>query len=347
MSQLLALTTLDIVMICLAGLIFAGIVALIIILPCRLYLSALFSGAHIPVWTLISIKYAKLDTANIVAVYVNSKKAGLKLEIWDIVSHAKAGGNIDKLYSALLLAKQSKIGIHLDEIKAIEKSGEDVLEVVKSAINPVIYPFTNVIGMSKDNIELIVNGKITLKANLGRYLGGVNADTVVSRVSNEIINIINSSEYYNIVLENPALIATLLKGKKLAENSSFDILSIDIVNIRIGENHNLRNIRESAEKRKTEIEVQTERMKQSEIIAELQAKTRVQEEKIELVRQEQEFARKLYEAVEKGDLEALEYFKIKNLQADTEMRNLIAHPELSEKKPMMNPFFDDDDDDED
>lgn len=347
MSHLLSLTSVDIVMICVAGLIFAGIVAFIIILPCRLYLIAMFSKAYIPATTLISIKYAKLDTNNIVAVYINAKKSGLKLEIWDLVSHAKSGGDINRLYSALLLAKQSKLGVKLDEIKAIEKSGEDVVEVVKSAINPVVYPFTNVIGMSKDNIELVVNGKLTLRANLGKYLGGVNAETLVSRVSNEVINIINSSDYYNIVFENPAIIATLLNDKRIGENSSFDVLSIDIVNVRIGENHNLRNIRENAEKRKAEIELQTERMKQSEIIAELQAKTRIQEEKAELVRQEQEFARKLYEAVEKGEMDTLEYFKIKNLQADTEMRNLIAHPEMNERKPMMNPFFDDDDDDED
>ncbi len=338
---LLAFGAEDIAGCIIAGLILIALVIFIIIVPFRLYMLTIFSGCHVSPAKLISMKYRKLDVKHIVEIYIASKKAGLNLSILDYESHLIAGGNIERVMKAMLLAKQSKINVDLATIKALDKSGENVIKVLESVVMPEVLPFSNIIGMSQDKIELVVSGKITVRANLKNYIGGIQEETLVARISSEIINLINSSEYYNLVLENPSIISNVIKGKKLDNGSAFDIVSLEITNVRIGENHNLRTIREHAEKKKVEISIETERLKQQAVLEEQQAKIRVQEAKIELVNQEKEFAKSLYDAVKNKDFEALDYFKLKNLQADTEMRNVIAHPD--NKDFDIDSLFDDDD----
>jgi len=339
MSRLLAFGATEITLCVIAVIILAIIITFIIVVPFKLYMLAIYSGCHISSSKLISMKRRNLDVKLIVETYIASKKAGLTLTITDYEVHFEAGGSIERLMKALLLAKQSKLNLDISTAKTIDKSGENIVKVVESAVIPEVLPFSNVIGMSQDNIELVVSGKVTVRANLKRYIGGIQEESLIARISSEIVNIINNSEYYNIVLENPAVISNVLKSKKLDNDSAFDILSIDITNVRIGENFNLRNLRDAAEKKKIEINIETERLKQKAIIEEQEAKTRVQEEKISLVRQEKEFAKSLYDAVMNKDYDALEYFKLKNLQADTEMRNLIAHPE--NKGDEFDALFDD------
>ena len=323
-----------------AGIFLIAIIVFLIIVPFRLYILAFVSGAHITAAKLISMKYRKLDVKQIVETYIASKKAGLNISITEYESHLQAGGNIERLMKALLLARQSKISLDIQTAKTLDKSGEDLLKLLDSVITPAVFPFSNIIGMSQDNIELVVSGKLTLKVNLNNFIGGVQAETLIARVSSEIINVINNSEYYNLVLENPAIISKVIKGKKLDKGSAFDIVSLDITNVRIGENVNLKKIRENAEKKKVEISIETERLKQRAIMEEQQAKIRVQEAKIDLINQEKEFEQSLYDAVKNNDFDALEYFKLKNLQADTEMRTKIAHPE--EKDFDFDSIFNDD-----
>lgn len=339
MDRLLAFGAGEITLCVIAGLILIAIISFIIIVPIKLYALAIYSGCHISAAKLVSMKNRKLDVKMIVETYIASKKAGLQLTVTDYEEHYEAGGNIERLMKALLLAKQSKVNLDVATAKTLDKSGENVVKVVESAIVPEVLPFSNVIGMSQDNIELIVSGKITIRANMKRYIGGIQEESLIARISSEIVNVINNSQYYNVVLENPAIVSSVLKTKKLDNDSAFDIISIDITNVRIGENYNLRTIRENAEKKKIEISIETEKLKQKAIIEEQLAKTRVQEEKMSLVRQEKEFAKSLYDAVMNKDFEALEYFKLKNLQADTEMRNLIAHPES--KGDNIDALFDD------
>ncbi len=327
MNNLLAFGATEITLTVITGVFLIAIISFLIIVPIKLYWLAIYSGCHISSSRLVSMKRRGLDVKLIVETYIASKRAGLTLTISDYESHLQAGGNIERLMKAMLLAKQSKIALDIATAKSLDKSGENVIKVVESAVIPEVLPFTNVIGMSQDNIELVVSGKITAKANLKRYVGGVQEETLIARVTSEIINVINNSEYYNVVLENPAVVSNVLKTKNLDFDSAFDIVSIDITGVRIGENLNLKTIRENAEKKKIEIGIETERLKQKAIIEEQLAKTRLQEEKINLVRQEKEFAKSLYDAVKNKDFEALDYFKLKNLQADTEMRTLIAHPE--------------------
>ena len=344
--MLLAFGALEITFCVIAGLILIGLIIFFCILPTKEFFTAVFSEAYIPAGKLISMKNRGVNITEVLTAYVDSKKAGLNLTVDEIESHIQNGGSIDKIIRALLLAKQSKISLDIETAKAIDKSGENLLQVLNNAIVPMVMPFTNVIGVSQDNYEVIVSGKVTLKTNLKKFLGGVQEETLIARVVNEIVNLINECEYSSMVVENPSVISDVIRGKNLSQNAAYDIVSLDITNVRIGENLNMKKYREDIEKRKLNIELETERMKQSEIIEELQAKTRAQEAKIELINQEKEFAKSLFEAVEKGNMEALEYFKIKNLQADTEMRTLIAHPEMKNKEDFDDEsgFFDDDED---
>ena len=339
MNMLLAFGATEITLCVLAGLFLIALIIYLIVVPMKLLMLAITSGCYISSAKLVSMKKRNLDAKLIVDTYIASRRAGLKLTVNDYESHLQAGGNIEKLMKAMLLAQQSNIHLDLEIAKAIEKSGENIVKVVESVVIPQVLPFSNVIGMSQDNIELIVAGKITVKANLKRFIGGVQEETLIARVTNEIVNCINDSQYYNIVLESPSIIADVIKGKKLDSGSAFDILSVDITSVRIGENYNLRNIREAADKKKIEIGIETERLKQNAILEEQRAKVKFQEAKIELVKQEKQFNASLYEAVKNKDFDALEYFKLKNLQADTEMRNLIAHPE---KDSDMDSLFDED-----
>jgi len=327
MNHLLAFGATEITLLIIALLIIAVVVIFLVIVPMKIYSLAIYSGYHIPASRLISMKKRNLDVKLIVDTYIASKRAGLDLTLTDYEAHYEASGSIERLLKALLLAKEANIKVNVEVLKALDKSGENVEKLVESVIIPQVLPFSNVIGMSQDKIELIVSGKISVKANLERFVGGIQEESLVARISSEIVNFINNSEYYNVILENPSEVSTYLKTKKLDKDSAFDIVSIDITNVRIGENYNLRVIRENAEKRKIDIGIETERLKQKAIIEEQMAKTRVQEEKIALIRQEKEFAQSLYDAVKNKDFGALDYFKIKNLQADTEMRTIIAHPE--------------------
>lgn len=335
---------------CVIGVLFlVAIIVFLVVVPVKSYFLAINSGCYISAGKLVSMKKRNIDVKLVVETYIASKKAGLELSVNDFEVHQMSGGNIEKLLKALLLAKQSGINIDVENAKAIDKSGENVVKVVENAISPAVFPFTNVIGMSKDNIELIVSGKVTAKANLKNFIGGVQIETLIARVSNEIIEIINNSECYNIVLENPSLVTDVIKGKKLDNRSAYDILSVDITNIRIGENHNLHNIREDAEKRKMEISIETENRRKQAVIDEGEMKCKVQQAKIDLIKQEQDFSKALYDAVQNKDFDALDYFKIKNLQADTEMRNLIAHPELKENSDIsdrLSSLFDDEEGDD-
>ena len=330
MNQLLAFGATEITLLILAVLIITAVVIFLVIVPMKLYSLAIYSGYHIPASRLISMKKRNLDAKLIVETFIASKRAGLSLTLTDYEAHYEAGGSIDRLLKALLLAKESNVKIDIEVAKALDKSGENVEKIIESVIIPQVLPFSNVIGMSQDKIELVVSGKISVKANLDRFIGGIQEESIIARVSSEIVSFINNSEYYNVVLENPSEVSNYLKTKKLDKDAAFDIVSIDITNVRIGENYNLRTIRENAEKKKIDISIETEKLKQKAIIEEQMAKTRVQEEKIALIRQEKEFAQSLYDAVKNKDFGALDYFKIKNLQADTEMRNIIAHPEAKE-----------------
>jgi uncharacterized protein YqfA (UPF0365 family) len=295
------------------------------------------------------MKRRNLDVKLIVDTFIASKKAGLTLTLTDYETHYEANGSVERLMKALLIAKQAKINVNVDTLKALDKSGENVEKLVESVVLPQVLPFSNVIGMSQDKIELVVSGKIAVKANLERFIGGIQEESLIARISGEIVDYINNSQSYHVVMENPGEISSHLKAKKLDKDAAFDVVSIDITNIRIGENYNLRTIRENAEKRKIEIGVETEKMKQKAIVEEQMAKTRLQEEKIALIRQEKEFSQSLYDAVKNKDFGALDYFKIKNLQADTEMRTVIAHPEAKndDDESSLQKLFDELDDDED
>lgn len=341
LNMLLAFGATEITLCVIAGVILIGLIVFLCLVPFRLYTLALTSGAYIPAVKLISMKKRKLDVKLLVETYIASKKAGLNLTIKQYEAHLIAGGDISKLLKAILLAKQSRLNVDISTLMAIDKAGEDVVNIVDDAIQPDVIPFSNVVGMSRDNIELIVGGKLTVRANLKKFLGGVPTQTLLARISSEIVNTINNSEYYNVVLENPKIVSDILKSKKFDSDGAYDILSVDITNVKIGENYNLRHIREAAEKKKVEIEIETERLKQKSILEEQQTKVKVQHAKIELINQEKEFAKSLYEAVKNKDFDALEYFKLKNLQADTEMRNVIAHPN-GNKDVDLDSLFDDD-----
>lgn len=341
-EMLLSITTSEIILCVFAGLILLAVATYLFMMPIGLYLVALFSKCYISSPRLISMKRRHLDAKLIVETYIASKRAGLELTITDYESHFQAGGDIEKLMKALLLAKQSHIALDIETAKAIEKTGEDLVRVLENAVVPCVLHFSNVIGMSQDNFELVVSGKITVKTNLKKYIGGVREETIIARVTNEIIEVINDSQYYNVMLENPSIISDVVKSKKLDNGSALDIVSIDITDIRIGENLNLRKLRESADKQKIEIGVETEKLKQRAVFDEQQEKLKVHEAKIELINQEKEFNAALYEAVKNKDFGALDYFKIKNLQADTEMRQLIAHPEDKDDDDISGLFEEDD-----
>ena len=255
--MLLAFGALEITFCVIAGLILIGLIIFFCILPTKEFFTAIFSKAYIPAGKLISMKNRGVNITEVLTAYVDSKKAGLSLTVDEIESHIQNGGSIDKIIRALLLAKQSKISLDIETAKAIDKSGENLLQVLNNAIVPMVMPFTNVIGVSQDNYEVIVSGKVTLKTNLKRFLGGVQEETLIARVVNEIVNLINECEYSSMVVENPSIIADVIRGKNLSQNAAYDIMSLDITNVRIGENLNMKKYREEIEKRKLNIEVET------------------------------------------------------------------------------------------
>ncbi|NLC34419.1 MAG: flotillin-like protein FloA [Erysipelothrix sp.] len=294
-------------------------------IPVGLWVTAFFSGVKIKMSTLIGMRLRRVAPSRIVNPMIKATKAGLIIDIDELESHYLAGGNINTLVDALIAAQRADIPLDFDSAAAIDLAGRNVLEAVQVSVNPKVIETPVISAVSKDGIEVMAKARVTVRANIERLVGGAGEETIIARVGEGIVTTVGSSQSHKNVLENPDSISETVLSKGLDIGTAFEILSIDIADVDIGRNigAKLQMDQADADKRIAEAKAEERRAmavaKEQEMIADVQAM------KAKVVEAEAEVPLALASALRDGKLGVMDYYNMKNLTADTDMRDAISN----------------------
>lgn len=285
--------------------------------PIGLWISALASGVKISIMNLVGMKLRRVIPSRIVLPLIKATKAGIEVNGNELEAHYLAGGNVDRVVDALIAAHRADMNLVFVRAAAIDLAGRDVLEAVKMSVNPKVIETPNVSAVAKDGIELLVKAKVTVRANLERLIGGAGETTVLARVGEGIVTTVGSSVSHKGVLENPDAISKTVLGKGLDAGTAFEILSIDIADIDVGRNIGAQLQTLQAEADKNIAQAKAEERRAMAVALE-------QEMKATVVEAEAEIPRAIAEAFRSGNIGVMDYYDMKNLMSDTQMRDAIA-----------------------
>ncbi len=315
----------------------AIIVAAIILLsiffyyvPFNLWISAKASGVHISLLQLFLMRIRKVPPPVIVNAMIEAHKAGLKeMRRDDLESLYLSGGHVEKVVHALVSASKANIDLSYQMATAIDLAGRDVLQAVQMSVNPKVIDTPPVAAVSKDGIQLIAKARVTVRTNIKQLVGGAGEETVLARVGEGIVSSIGSSENHKTVLENPDSISKLVLKKGLDAGTAFEILSIDIADIDIGKNIGAVLQMDQAQADKNIAQAKAEERRAMAVATEQEMKAKAQEARAKVIEAEAEVPKAMAEAFRNGNLGIMDYYRMKNIQADTEMRETIAKPTSS------------------
>lgn len=304
-----------------------GAVALIIILwffPVALWFQALLSGVHISLIQLVLMRWRGVNPKTIVMAMIMGTKAGLKLRSNELEAHYLAKGNVNKVVMALISANKANINLDFQSATAIDLAGRDVLEAVQMSVNPKVIDTPPVTAVAKDGIQLIAKARVTVRTNIKQLVGGSGEETVIARVGEGIVSSIGSAESHKMVLENPDSISKLVLNKGLDAGTAFEILSIDIADIDVGKNIGAVLQMDQAEADKNIAQARAEERRAMAVAQEQEMKAKAQEARAKVIEAEAQLPLAMAEAFRSGNLGIMDYYRMKNIQADTEMRNEIG-----------------------
>ena len=310
-----------------------GVVVAVIILlsvffhyvPFMLWLSAKVTGVQISLMQLFLMRIRNVPPYKIVQAMSEAHKAGLDNITRDsLEAHYLAGGNVEKVVHALVSASKANIELSFQMATAIDLAGRDVFEAVQMSVNPKVIDTPHVTAVAKDGIQLIAIARVTVRANIKRLVGGAGEDTVLARVGEGIVSSIGSAESHKAVLENPDSISKLVLKKGLDAGTAFEILSIDIADIDIGKNIGAALQIDQANADKNIAQAKAEERRAMAIALEQENKARAQEARAHVIEAEAEVPKAMAEAFRTGNLGIMDYYRMKNIQADTAMRDNIA-----------------------
>ncbi len=304
-----------------------SIVALIIFLwffPITLWFQALISGVRISLIQLVLMRWRKVPPSTIVMAMVTGTKAGLKLDANALEAHYLAKGNVPNVVNALISAAKANIILDFNMAAAIDLAGRDVFEAVQMSVNPKVINTPPVTAVAKDGIQLIAKARVTVRANIKQLVGGAGEETVLARVGEGIVSSIGSAESHKEVLENPDSISKVVLNKGLDAGTAFEILSIDIADIDIGKNIGAALQIDQANADKNIAQARAEEKRAMAVALEQEMKAKAQEARAKVIEAEKEIPLAMADAFRSGNLGIMDYYKIKNIQADTEMRENIA-----------------------
>jgi uncharacterized protein YqfA (UPF0365 family) len=304
------------------GLIFLGL--LLSFVPVMLWISALAAGVRISIITLIGMRLRRVIPSRVINPLIKASKAGLNVTINQLESHYLAGGNVDRVVNALIAAQRANIELTFERCAAIDLAGRDVLEAVQMSVNPKVIETPFIAGVAMDGIEVKAKARITVRANIDRLVGGAGEDTVIARVGEGIVSTIGSSDNHKKVLENPDLISQTVLTKGLDAGTAFEILSIDIADVDIGKNIGAELQTEQAEADKNIAQAKAEERRAMAVAKEQEMKAKVQEMRAKVVEAEAEVPLAMAEALRSGNIGVMDYMNIKNIIADTDMRDAIG-----------------------
>ena len=314
-----------------------GIIAILAVffyfVPFLLWISARVSGVRISLIQLFLMRIRKVPPQVIVRAMIEAHKAGLKTITRDeLEAHYLAGGHVERVVHALVSASKANIDLGFQMATAIDLAGRDVFEAVQMSVKPKVIDTPPVTAVAKDGIQLIAKARVTVRANIRQLVGGAGEDTILARVGEGIVSSIGSSESHKQVLENPDSISKLVLKKGLDSGTAFEILSIDIADIDIGKNIGATLQMDQAQADKNIAQAKAEERRAMAIALEQEMKAKAQEARAKVIEAEAEVPRAMAEAFRSGNLGIMDYYKMKNVEADTAMRESIAKPSSKPEK---------------
>lgn len=303
------------------------VVSLVVLLwffPVALWFQALLSGVHVPLIQLLLMRWRGVNPKTIVMALITGTKAGLTLRANELEAHYLARGNVPNVVMALISANKANISLDFKMAAAIDLAGRNVLEAVQMSVNPKVITTPPVTAVAKDGIQLIATARVTVRANIKQLVGGAGEETVLARVGEGIVSSIGSSESHKSVLENPDTISKLVLNKGLDAGTAFEILSIDIADIDVGKNIGAVLQMDQAEADKNIAQARAEERRAMAVAQEQENKAKAQDARARVIEAEAQVPLAMAEAFKKGNLGIMDYYRMKNIQADTEMREGIA-----------------------
>ncbi len=307
--------------------IIAAIIFLVIFfsfVPIRLWISARASGVKVRIGQLIGMRIRKVTPALIVSPMIKATKAGLVLSLNKLEAHFLAGGNVDRVINALIAAQRAGIPLDFEQACAIDLAGRDVLQAVQMSVNPKVIETPVISAIAKDGIELRVKVKVTVRANIDRLVGGAGEATLVARVGEGIVTTVGSSATHKDVIENPDLISRTVLGKGLDAGAAFEILSIDIADVDVGRNIGAQLQIDQAEADKRIAQAKAEERRAMAVAQEQENIAEVQGMRARVIEAESQVPLAIAEAFKSGKLGVMDYYNMKNIMADTDMREAIG-----------------------
>jgi uncharacterized protein YqfA (UPF0365 family) len=312
--------------------IFLFIILFLYFIPVRLYIAAIASGVKIRIFQdLIGMRLRRVPPTIIVNSMITATKAGLEIQQGKLEAHYLAGGNVIKVVQALISADKANLGLSFERAAAIDLAGRDVLEAVKMSVLPKVIETPLVAAVAKDGIQLKAIARVTVRTNIDRLVGGAGEATILARVGEGIVSTIGSSGTHKEVLENPDRISKSVLAKGLDSGSAFEILSIDIADVDIGQNIGAILQTDQAEADLKVARAKAEERRAAAVASEQENVAEVAKQRARVVEAEAEIPKAISEAFRSGNLGIMDYYNLKNIQADTQMRDAISKPEEKKK----------------
>ena len=271
------------------------------------------------------MRLRRIQPKRLVEPLIKARKAGIDVTLTKLETHFLAGGNVDRVINALIAAQRSNIEMAFEKASAIDLAGRDVLQAVQMSVTPKVIETPVVAAIAKDGIELRAKARVTVRTNIERLVGGAGEETIIARVGEGIVTTVGSSESHKLVLENPDMISRTVLNKGLDAGTAYEILSIDIADVDVGRKHWRTVLQmDQAEADRHIAQARAEERRAMAVAHEQEMKARVQEMRARVVEAEAEVPKALAAALREGKLGVMEYYQMKNVMADTEMREGIA-----------------------
>lgn len=305
------------------GILIVVVVAIFILLylvPIPLWIAAWASGAYVGLFTLIGMRLRRIPPNTVITARISAVKAGLDLSVNDLESHYLAGGNVVRLVNAMISADKANIPLPFKRAAAIDLAGRNVLEAVQMSVLPKVIETPKIAAVAKDGIQLIAVSRVTVRTNIDRLVGGAGEETIIARVGEGMVSTIGSAANHKSVLENPDHISKHILSKGLDAGTAYEILSIDIADVDVGENIGAKLQIDQANADKQIAQAKAEERRAMAVALEQEMRARV-------VESEAEVPRAMAEAFRSGNMGIMDYYRMKNVQADTDMRGAIASGE--------------------
>lgn len=311
----------EIVAVVIGGIVFLILLSIFLLLPKKVYFSAMFSGAYVSMFKLIGMKMRKINLEEIVGAYILAKKSHIGLGMYDFEIVITSGGHPKKIVEGLIAGKNAKLEIDFEFAKAVDISGMDILQVVRECINPKVVEIPLISSVAQDKREVNVKISLTLKTVLANFLRGVTEETISARAVEAVVTKISNTERASFLVAKPQLLDKAIFDAQIDEDSKYELVSADVIHIDLGNDRGLAAEKEQIEKNRMISANQLEHRRLMAVAVEQEMKAKAEEKKLQIIENEAEIPKAIVEAIKEGKMkDVVDYYKLQNLQADTEMR---------------------------